>query len=118
MLYKFLSGLAKGVTHCIFRVKVVGKENVPKDGGMILAVNHKSSGIRFCRGILSASAKIYGKADLFKNKLFGGLIKNSVRFNTARQRRYRCYKRCVFNIKNNDAMLIFPEGHRIKTARE
>ena len=26
MLYKFLSGLAKGVTHCIFRVKVVGKE--------------------------------------------------------------------------------------------
>ena len=30
MLYKFLSGLAKGVTHCIFRVKVVGKENVPK----------------------------------------------------------------------------------------
>ena len=42
MLYKFLSGLAKGVTHCIFRVKVVGKENVPKDGGMILAVNHKS----------------------------------------------------------------------------
>ena len=43
MLYKFLSGLAKGVTHCIFRVKVVGKENVPKDGGMILAVNHKSN---------------------------------------------------------------------------
>ena len=39
MLYKFLSGLAKGVTHCIFRVKVVGKENVPKDGGMILALS-------------------------------------------------------------------------------
>ena len=57
MLYKFLSGLAKGVTHCIFRVKVVGKENVPKDGGMIL-------GSDFCRGILSASAKIYGKSRL------------------------------------------------------
>ena len=50
MLYKFLSGLAKGVTHCIFRVKVVGKENVPKDGGMILAVNHKVIGIRFLQG--------------------------------------------------------------------
>ncbi len=65
MLYKFLSGLAKGVTHCIFRVKVVGKENVPKDGGMILAVNHKSNWDPiFCRGILSASAKIYGKSRL------------------------------------------------------
>ena len=33
MLYKFLSGLAKGVTHCIFRVKVVGKEKLFRRGG-------------------------------------------------------------------------------------
>ena len=57
------------------------------------------------------------KADLFKNKLFGGLIKTRCVSDTARQRRYRCYKRCVFNIKNNDALLIFPEGHRIKNGK-
>ena len=42
MLYKFLSGLAKGVTHCIFRVKVVGKENVPKDRAVLYIGNHRS----------------------------------------------------------------------------
>ena len=65
MLYKFLSGLAKGVTHCIFRVKVVGKENVPKDGGMILAVNHKSNWDPiFAGAYCPRSAKIYGKSRL------------------------------------------------------
>ena len=76
MLYKFLSGLAKGVTHCIFRVKVVGKENVPKDGGMILAVNHKSNWDPiFAGAYCPRPLRFMAKADLFKNKLFGGLIK-------------------------------------------
>ena len=101
MLYKFLSGLAKGVTHCIFRVKVVGKENVPKDGGMILAVNHKSNWDPiFAGAYCPRPLRFMAKADLFKNKLFGGLIeKTRCVSDTARQRRYRCYKRCVFNIK-------------------
>ena len=103
MLYKFLSGLAKGVTHCIFRVKVVGKENVPKDGGMILAVNHKSNWDPiFAGAYCPRPLRFMAKADLFKNKLFGGLIKKLGAFSI---------------LKNNDAMLIFPEGHRIKNGK-
>ena len=86
MLYKLLSGLAKGVTHCIFRVKVVGKENVPKDGGMILAVNHKSN----WDPIFPIQR---GRGDI-------GAIKGAFSI-----------------LKNNDAMLIFPEGHRIKNGK-
>lgn len=119
MLYKFLSGLAKGVTHCIFRVKVVGKENVPKDGGMILAVNHKSNWDPiFAGAYCPRTLRFMAKADLFKNKLFGGLIKKLGAFPIQRGRGDIGAIKGAFSIlKNNDAMLIFPEGHRIKNGR-
>ena len=43
MLYKFLSGLAKGVTHCNFQSKSSGQGKCSRKYGqdMILAVNHK-----------------------------------------------------------------------------
>ena len=119
MLYKFLSGLAKGVTHCIFRVKVVGKENVPKDGGMILAVNHKSNWDPiFAGAYCPRPLRFMAKADLFKNKLFGGLIKKLGAFPIQRGRGDIGAIKGAFSIlKNNNAMLIFPEGHRIKNGK-
>ena len=119
MLYKFLSGLAKAVTHCIFRVKVVGKENVPKDGGMILAVNHKSNlDPIFAGAYCPRPLRFMAKADLFKNKLFGGLIKKLGAFPIQRGRGDIGAIKGAFSIlKNNDAMLIFPEGHRITTGK-
>ena len=59
------------------------------------------------------------KADLFKNKLFGGLIKKLGAFPIQRGRGDigARYKGAFSILKNNDAMLIFPEGHRIKNGK-
>lgn len=58
------------------------------------------------------------KADLFKNKLFGGLIKKLGAFPIQRGRGDIGAIKGAFSIlKNNDAMLIFPEGHRIKNGK-
>lgn len=119
MLYFFLSGIAKGITHCIFRVKVVGRENVPKDGGMILAVNHKSNlDPVFAGAYCPRKLRFMAKSDLFKNKLFGGLIKKLGAFPIQRGKGDIGAIKGAFSIlKNEDAMLIFPEGHRIKNGK-
>ena len=42
MLYSFAIALVKFVMFFVFRIKKTGIENVPKEGGVILAINHKS----------------------------------------------------------------------------
>lgn len=116
MLYGALTMLANVVTHCIFRIKVVGRENVPKNGGMILAVNHKSNWDPIIAGAYCPrKLRFMAKSDLFKNKLFGALITKLGAFPIQRGKGDIGAIKGAFSIlKNNDAMLMFPEGRRVK----
>ena len=76
MLYTIATRLIKVLLLLGMRIKVVGRENVPKEGAFILAVNHKSNldpviAGAFCPRQLTFMAK----EELFKNPVFGGLIK-------------------------------------------
>ena len=54
----------------VFRVKLVGKENVPKEGAYIMCANHQSN---WDAPILVSSTKrkmhVMAKEELFKNRL-------------------------------------------------
>ena len=72
-----LYNIARGLVHVVFalgmRVKVFGKENVPKEGAFILAVNHKSNldppmAAVYCPRRLTFMAK----EELFEHPVFGG----------------------------------------------
>lgn len=116
MLYSFAIALVKFVMFFVFRIKKTGIENVPKEGGVILAINHKSDLDPVMIGITSPrKLNFMAKAELFKNKLFGGLIKRLGAFPVHRNSGDVGALKTSFKILNaGGAMLIFPEGGRVK----
>ena len=116
MLYTIATRLIKVLLLLGMRIKVVGRENVPKEGAFILAVNHKSNldpviAGAFCPRQLTFMAK----EELFKNPVFGGLIKMLGAFPVSRGKGdVGAIKGAFAILKNQKAMLMFPQGHRMK----
>lgn len=116
MLYKFAIVVLKIVFFFCFRIKVVGTENIPKDGGMILAVNHRSNLDPVLAGYSCPRPLTFmAKSELFKNPVFGKLITALGAFPVHRGSGDIAAMRSAFSIlESGRAMLIFPEGHRVK----
>ncbi len=116
MLYRVLVKILRFLLLFAFRIKYTGKENVIKEGPFILAVNHKSLLDPILAGIACPrQLSFMAKAELFKNKLFGGLISRLGAFPIHRGSGDINALKTAFKIlKNGGAMLIFPEGRRVK----
>lgn len=114
MIYKFSKALLRLFFRIIFRVKING--NAPKFGACILCANHTSYFDpvvlgAFCDRKLSFMAK----KELFNNKLFGFLIKKLGAFPIDRSKAdISAIKNSLSILKNGGAMLMFPEGTRVK----
>lgn len=116
MFYKICVGIVRILMKVVVRTKTVGKENVPKEGPFILAVNHKSNLDPVMAGITCPRPlKFMAKSELFKNKLFGGLIMKLGAFPVNRGTGDIGAIKAAFKIfKSGEGMLIFPEGGRVK----
>jgi 1-acyl-sn-glycerol-3-phosphate acyltransferase len=108
-IFKFLSVL-------VFRVKTVGKENVPKEGGLILASNHISaSDPGYIYVNLKRPVHNMGKQELFKNPLFGWVNIHLNGFPVARGAAdKRAVEYAIEVIRQGGILGIFPEGTRSK----
>ena len=116
MFYKFALGLMNIVIRLIFRFKVEGRENMPMDEGIVLAVNHRSNWDPVLAGLASPRPLTFmAKEELFKNKFFGGLITSLGAFPLKRGGGdIGAFRAAMKIIGNKGVMLIFPEGHRMK----
>ncbi|MGI8315377.1 lysophospholipid acyltransferase family protein [Halobacillus mangrovi] len=115
-LYKLGKFLCTVIFYPLYRIKVVGKENIPKDGPVIICSNHISNFDPPVVGITS-DRNIYfmAKEELFKNKFFGGILKGVHAFPIKRGMRDRNALRQGLNVlKENHALGLFPEGTRQK----
>ena len=99
-----------------FRATVYGKENIPKEGPVIVVSNHQSHldpplvGIWFRRQMF-----FMAKAELFKG-WFGRLINTVGAFPVRRGAGDRAAIRYAQDVlKDNQALLFFPEGTRSRT---
>ena len=116
MLYNIAKAAMNGVMHLFFRIEVNGRENVPSEGAFILAVNHKSN----FDPIAAAAAcprqlTFMAKEELFRFKPVGAFLKSLGAFPISRGRGDVGAVKAAFSIlKRGDAMLIFPQGHRMK----
>ena len=116
MFYKIVLALVRFAVFFVFRVKTVGKKNVPKNGGVIIAYNHRSYWDPVMAGITNPrKLRFMAKEELFKNKLFGGLIKSLGAFPISRGRGdLGAIKGSLKILGDGEAMLIFPEGRRVR----
>jgi 1-acyl-sn-glycerol-3-phosphate acyltransferase len=91
-----------------------GKSNVPRQGPLILAPNHVSHldpPVIACT--LPRKVTFMAKEELFRNKLFGGLIRSLQAFPVKRgEGDTEAIRKAIQFVEDGRALLIFPEGTR------
>jgi 1-acyl-sn-glycerol-3-phosphate acyltransferase len=115
-LYTFGKMVVSAVLYPVFRIKVYGKEHVPKEGPVLVCSNHISNfdppvlGITCPRDIA-----FMGKSELFKFKPLGWLMKNLNVFPVKRGMQDRSALRVGLDLlAEGKTMGLFPEGTRSK----
>lgn len=116
MFYSFIRGLVKGAFSLFMPITVIGKENVPKDGGMILALNHRSNMDVVVAALACPRPLNYmAKKELFENKLLGWLIRRLNAFPIDRGGNdLKAIKTALTRLKEGKVLGIFPEGTRVR----
>jgi 1-acyl-sn-glycerol-3-phosphate acyltransferase len=96
------------------RVKVIGKENVPKDGGFVMCANH----IAIRDVILLGAAcprqiKFVAKKEIFKVPIIGSLVKwlGAIKLDRSGAD-IAAIKASIKHVEDGDIVAIFPQGHR------
>lgn len=117
----FLYRLSKVILGTLFKLyynpKFVGKENIPKEGSIIIAGNHKHLYDQ-CLTILSTKRCIHymAKKEYFDNKKVAWFFKGTGCISVDRSKKDPIAKQKAIDILNDDGAIgIFPEGTRNKT---
>ena len=121
MIREIIIPIAKAVMCVLFRPKVHGKENIPKEGGYILAANHLSFWDPVFMGAFLPERKILfmAKAELFRFKPFGAIIRacGAVPVNRG-SRDASAILTAVDLLKSGGVLGIYPEGTRVRKGKK
>lgn len=101
----------------IFRMKVIGKENVPKEGALLLCSNHVSAMDPILLGIIQPRQVCYmSKAELFQNKFLGAVLRGLGAFPVERGTGGADALANAYRLLDENAVVgVFIEGTRSKT---
>jgi 1-acyl-sn-glycerol-3-phosphate acyltransferase len=115
-VYKLLCLVLGAVFSIFFRWKVIGAENVPVTGGVIIAANHISLWDPPVVGAaIPRRIHFMAKEELFANRFFGWLISKLGAFPVKRGIADRTAIRTALTLLENGSVLgLFPEGTRSK----
>lgn len=115
-MYELLRFLFKKFFYVIFRCKEKGVENIPLEGGVIIAANHLSLwDPPLAATYVPRHVHFMAKEELFKIPLFGILIKKLYAFPVRRGAADRSAIRTAIQLlKDGRCLGLFPEGTRNK----
>ncbi|GAA0599761.1 lysophospholipid acyltransferase family protein [Virgibacillus siamensis] len=118
-LYKFAKTVVAILLFPLYRIKVIGKENVPKEGPVIICSNHISNIDPPVVGITSPRDIYFmAKGELFEKPVLGKLLTKIHAFPVRRGMGDRNALRNGLKIlRNNETLGLFPEGTRSKTGK-
>jgi 1-acyl-sn-glycerol-3-phosphate acyltransferase len=102
------------VTTKLYNLKVYGKENLPEEGGVLLASSHQSYLDPVLVGVqIRRPVSYMANAYLFRNAFFGWLIRSLHAFPVEQGKGDRAaVATCIEKLKAGHALCLFPEGHR------
>ncbi len=117
MLYRFLQIVFRLLFYTVFRTRVYGRENIPKEGAVILAANHASNiDPPLMASLIKRPVSYMAKIELFENPIFGAAIRRCHAFPVKRGASDRgAIKAAVTVLKEGHMLGLFPEGTRSKT---
>ena len=119
MFYKIFKLLCRFWFGTILRTRVIGVENIPKDGAFILAANHVSNwDPPFLGTFMEREVCYMGKEELFKNPIMAAICRGLHVFPVKRGAADKtAIKTAVKILKDGKCFGIFPEGTRSKTGK-
>jgi len=112
--YRFCRALVHGFSLLMFRVKVVGKHNIPRSGAFVVAPIHRSNvDIPLVGLITKRRLRFMGKDSLWKKKPAATLLSALGGFPVTRGSADReALKRCIQVLEAGEPLVLFPEGTR------
>ena len=117
MLYRFLRFLISIYYRSAFRIRVIGAENIPKKGGVILSGNHMSNHDPLILAISQKrSLSFMAKDSVLKIPILGPILKAVGVFPVKRgSGDIGAVKKAIEVLKDGKMLSLFPEGTRNKT---
>ena len=118
-LYRVIRIIVIPFVYLFFRIKVHGKENIPKDKGVVLCCNHVSMwDIVFLGVTCNRQICFMGKKEVFKIPVIKGIFKMLGAFPVDRKSSDKGAVNKAFEIcKSGRVLGIFPEGTRNREGR-
>ncbi len=119
-LYDKLRPLGSKITNMFYDVNYIGKENIPEEGGFIIASNHIRAldPLYIALGVEKRQIYFMGKKELFDKPIVSSLLKKANGFPIARgsgDKESINYAERV--VKEGHILGIFPEGTRSKDCK-
>ncbi|MFD2640335.1 lysophospholipid acyltransferase family protein [Piscibacillus salipiscarius] len=116
MFYKFAKTVVKIIFSLIFKIKVIGKENIPKNGPVIICSNHISNFDPPVVGITSPrDIHFMAKEELFEKSWLNKILTNVGAFPVKRGMRDRnALRNGLKLLEEGHTLGLFPEGTRSK----
>jgi 1-acyl-sn-glycerol-3-phosphate acyltransferase len=105
----------------MFKITIVGKENVPTEGNGVLCCNHISNYDPLTMAVyLDRLPRYIAKKELFRNKFLGALLRNLKAFPVDRETimDMKAFKTAINVLKGGEMLGIFAEGTRVKEGEE
>lgn len=121
MIYSFLTRLARLLTVAVLghQFHLRGADNVPRTGPLLIVSNHVGAvDPALIGGWTPRPVWFMAKAELFRNRLSGAIMRAYHAFPVVRHSADRTALRQAFALlENGKAVVLFPEGHRADDAR-
>ncbi|WP_462331672.1 lysophospholipid acyltransferase family protein [Schwartzia sp. (in: firmicutes)] len=118
-MYHFLQIIFTWLFSRVFHAEIIGTENMPESGGVILAANHMSNwDPPFLATFLSRPVAYMAKKELFEIPVFSSAIRSCHAFPVKRGAADRgALKAAVNELKDGKCVGLFPEGTRSKDGK-
>ena len=118
-LHLFYKKISKLFLNCIYKIKIEGKENIPKEQGYLICSNHIHA---FDPILINTCTKhqisYMAKKELFKIPILDLFLKSSGAFPVDRGHSdLNSIKKAIEILKNKKVLSIFPEGTRHKDGK-
>jgi len=114
-IYRFAYGLLSGILGWWFRIRVIGQENEPEEGGFIVCGNHTaaSDAVVVAYAFRKHQVRLMAKKELFKIPVVAQVIRLMGAFPVDRSGKdVGAIKGAVEMVKEGKCMGMFPQGHR------